>query len=291
MKILIIMLVVLLLVGLVLVSGCIGGGNNEGGFFYILYEEIFGGFFGLILEEIMGIFEFYLVIWQILWDVYYFISLNGGLYYIIEVEYIFIFKIFDGEKIFNIIKKCGYVKVYVYVEENGEKKDLGEFNLFVYYGKIIFVIGNGMFFEYIVMVRERSEDSDKYFLELVLNFGVFIMGSVVVVEVKFGNFYFYWSNLGVIGQYSEFLYIEGDLNEVFGDMGSYFYIFWFLMLSLGVWSGLEDCDLMKVEEYDYSFLFFVYYYRIDLDGMVIFDGNDFGVSNVEWSYFFGGVIF
>lgn len=117
------------------------------------------------------------------------------------------------------------------------------------------------------------------------------MGSVVVVEVKFGNFYFYWSNLGVIGQYSEFLYIEGDLNEVFGDMGSYFYIFWFLMLSLGVWSGLEDCDLMKVEEYDYSFLFFVYYYRIDLDGMVIFDGNDFGVSNVEWSYFFGGVIF
>ncbi|WP_054840838.1 hypothetical protein [Thermococcus peptonophilus] len=93
--------------------------------------------------------------------------------YIIEIEYTFTLKTSDGEKTFNVIKKRGYVKARVYADENGEKKDLGgEFNLFAYYGKIIPVTGNGTPpLEYIVMVKERSEDSDKYFLEPIPNFG------------------------------------------------------------------------------------------------------------------------
>ncbi|AMQ18502.1 hypothetical protein [Thermococcus peptonophilus] len=209
--------------------------------------------------------------------------------YIIEIEYTFTLKTSDGEKTFNVIKKRGYVKARVYADENGEKKDLGEFNLFAYYGKIIPVTGNGTPLEYIVMVKERSEDSDKYFLEPIPNFGALGTGGAVVAEAKSGNAYFYWSNPGSIGQYSELPYTEGDLDEVLEDMGSYLYAFWLSMLSSGVWSGLEDRDLMKAEEYDYSFPPFAYHYRIDPDGTVTFDGKDFRVSNVEWSYSFGGV--
>lgn len=180
----------------------------------------------------------------------------GGIHnYIIEIEYTFTLKTSDGEKTFNVIKKRGYVKARVYADENGEKKDLGEFNLFAYYGKIIPVTGNGTPpLEYIVMVKERSEDSDKYFLEPIPNFGALGTGGAVVAEAKSGNAYFYWSNPGSIGQYSELPYTEGgDLDEVLEDMGSYLYAFWLSMLSSGVWSGLEDRDLMKAEEYDYSF--------------------------------------
>jgi hypothetical protein len=70
-------------------------------------------------------------------------------------------------------------------------------------------------------------------------------------------------------------------------MGSYLYAFWISMLSSGVWTGLEEHDLTKAEEYDYSFPPFAYHYKINPDGSVSLGGKEFRVSNVEWSYTIG----
>ncbi|MBP1911452.1 hypothetical protein [Thermococcus stetteri] len=228
--------------------------------------------------------------WGIPWDAYNPVKIGGVPYYITGIEYTFTIKTPDGERSFSIIKKRGYVKAHVYADENGEKKDLGEFNLFAYYGRITQLNNESAEpFEYVVMVKERSKDTDEYFLEPMPNFGALGTGNTVVAEAKSGGAYFYWSNPAAVGQYSELPYTEGDVNEVFGEIGGYLFQGWVAMMGSGAWSGLEGHDLTKADEYSFIFMGIGYHYKIDPDGTVTFDGKSFRVSNIEWSYSLGGV--
>ncbi len=228
--------------------------------------------------------------WETPWNAYNPVTVDGKAYYITQIEYTFTIKTGEGERSYKVVKKRGYIKAHVYSEENGGKKDLGEFNLFAYYGKITPLNGpaNGTF-EYIVAVKERTNDTDRYFLQPLPNFEAIGTGKAVVVEARSGGGYFYWSNPPAMGQYSELPYTEGDINDVLSGLGNYLFQGWVAVVSSGAWSGLEGHDLLKKDEYTFSFMGMGYHYKISPDGSVTLDGKSFRVSNVEWSYSMGGV--
>ncbi|NJE05823.1 hypothetical protein E3E36_06630 [Thermococcus sp. M36] len=284
-------MLVLLLFGMVMASGCLGGESNEGSVSETYSESSVSSGDASGTGGSEGETSAAPATWKTPWNAYNPVSLNGNSYYITHIKYSFIVKTPTGEQAYDVEKRRGYVKAHVYADENGEKKDLGEYNLFAYYGKITPINDPNMSapLEYVVMVKERTNDTDEYFLAPLPNFGALGTGNAVVAEMKSGDNYFYWSNPGAIGQYSELPYTEGDINDVIGDIGGYLFQTWLAMLSSGAWNGLEGHDLMQADEYSFSFMGIGYSYKISPDGTVTFDGKDFKVSNVEWGYSIGGV--
>ncbi|WP_297523673.1 hypothetical protein [Thermococcus sp.] len=224
--------------------------------------------------------------WETPWDAYDPVMVNGEGYYITYIRYAFTVKTPEGTKTYEVEKRRGYVKAHVYSDENGQKKDLGEFNLFAYYERMTPLNGSNMTgpFEYLIAVRDRTKETDQWFLNPLPNLGALGTGGAVIAEARSGSDYFYWSNPAALGRYSELPYKEGDLDSVLGDIGEYIGQAWTALLGSGAWSGLEGHDLMKKDQYSFSFMGMEYSYKIEPDGTVTLDGKTFRVSNVKWSY-------
>lgn len=229
--------------------------------------------------------------WQTPWDAYNPVQIGGRDYYITYTKYTFTVKSSgEGERSYEVIKQRGYVKAHIYSDDNG-KKDLGEYNLFAYYGKIIPVNDpemNGPL-EYLILIKDRTKDTDSYFLTPFPDFGAMMSGTTAVIEMSYGGNYFYWSNPAAVGEYSELPYQEGDFEAVMEGIPSATIQAWGVMVTSGVWSGLEEHDLSKPDEYSFSFMGLGYNYKIDPDGTVSFGGKSFKASKVEWSWTFGNV--
>ena len=271
-----VLIVVLLLFGVV-ASGCLGGGGGTG-----TPETSEDG-----SGEVETTGSSAGASWETPWDAYHPIKLDGKSYYVTYIRYTFTVKTPDGEKTYDVEKRRGYIRAHIYADENG-RKDLGEFNLFAYYGKITPKEDSNATFEYLVAVKERTEDTDRYFLQPLPNLGALATGTGVLIEAKSNTGYFFWSNPAAIGQYSELPYTEGDLGELLEGLGDYIVQGWVAMMGSGAWSGLEGHDLMKKDEYSFSFMGMAYSYRIEPDGSVTLDGKRFRVSKVEWTYSLGG---
>ena len=299
------LLIVAVLLLAIVASGCMGGGN--GGETQSTYESSTGnygggsqgggsggagdtgggsGTGGGTTESGSG--SSARASWETPWDAYHPIKLDGKSYYVTYIRYTFTVKTPDGEKTYDVEKRRGYIRAHVYADENGEMKDLGEFNLFAYYGKITPKEGSNATFEYLVAVKERTEDTDQYFLQPLPNLGALATGTGVLIEARSNTGYFFWSNPAAIGQYSELPYTEGDLGELLKGLGNYIVQGWVAMMGSGAWSGLEGHDLMKKDEYSFSFMGMAYSYKIEPDGSVTLDGKRFRVSKVEWTYSLGG---
>lgn len=277
-KLVALVVVAVLLFGVV-ASGCIGGKGSEISETYSESSSSGG-------TESGG--ESTHASWETPWDAYNPVKVDGDEYYITYIRYTFTVKTPEGEKSYEVEKRRGYVRVHVYADENGEKKDLGEFNLFAYYGKIAPAEDPEAAFEYLVAVKERTEETDQYFLQPLPNFGTLGTGATVIAEAKSESGYFFWSNPAAIGQYSELPYTEGDIEEALEGLGDYITPGWMAMMGSGAWSGLEGHDLMERDEYSFSFMGMEYSYKIEPDGKVSLGGKDFSVSNVEWSYSVAG---
>ncbi|WP_456423736.1 hypothetical protein [Thermococcus sp.] len=280
-------LVFIVLLG-VLASGCIGGGNESSSGTYSESSQSGGAITGT--EETPGGDEESRATWQTPWNAYNPVRINGESYYITYIRYTFTVKSPEGERSYEVIKQRGYVKAHIYSDENG-KKDLGEYNFFAYYGKIIPLNDPDMKgpLEYLILIKERTKDSDSYFLTPFPDFGAITSGTTAVIEASYGGNYFYWSNPASVGKYSELPYTEGDLNALMGAIPGTAFQGWTVMVSSAVWTGLEDRDLSKPAEFSSSFMGMGYSYKVSPDGTVTFDGKDFKTSNVEWSWAIGNV--
>ncbi|WP_240921971.1 hypothetical protein [Thermococcus sp. ES12] len=228
--------------------------------------------------------------WANPWDAYNPVQVGGQSYYITYIKYTFTVKSSEGERSYEVIKQRGYVKAHIYSDDNG-KKDLGEYTLFAYYGKITPLNDPDMSgpLEYLILIKERTRDSDTYFLTPFPDFGAMMSGTTAVIEASYGGNYFYWSNPAAVGEYSELPYTEGDFGTVMGGISGATIQGWMAMVSSAVWTGLEDHDLSKPDEYSFSFMGMGYSYKVEPDGTVTFDGKSFKVSDVEWSWAFGNV--
>lgn len=286
------LLLVLFVAGLVLISGCIGGVKEKA------VEEAKEKAESMIESHTMtqthtesqGESESSYATWTTPWDAYNPISIGSEGYHITYIKYTFMVKTPEGERSYEVIKQRGYVKAHIYSDDNG-KKDLGEYNLFAYYGKITPLNDPDMkgSLEYLILIKERTKDSDSYFLTPFPDFGAMMSGTTAVIEASYGGNYFYWSNPASIGKYSELPYTEGDLNTLMGAIPGTAFQGWTVMVSSAVWRGLEDHDLSKPDEYSFSFMGMGYSYKVSPDGTVTFDGKSFMVSNVEWSWAIGNV--
>ncbi|WP_297500719.1 hypothetical protein [Thermococcus sp.] len=269
----------------VISSGCLGGGNSRTSSHYESSTTP-----STSSTVTSGTATQASATWETPWNAYNPVMVDGKAYYVTQIEYTFTIKTGEGERSYKVVKKRGYIKAHVYSEEKGGKKDLGEFNLFAYCGEITPLTGPAnSTFEYIVAVKERTNDTDRYFLQPLPNFEALGTGNAVVVEARSGGGYFYWSNPPAIGQYSELPYTEGDANNVLSGLGNYLFQGWVALVSSGAWSGLEGHDLLKKDEYIFSFMGMGYHYKISPDGSVTLGGKSFRVSNAEWSYSLGGV--
>ncbi len=279
-------LLTLILISGVLTSGCLGGNTSQSE----TYSESSqsggtptsaGGTPGGGKSEIT---------WQAPWNAYNPVQIDGESYYITYLKYTLTIKGSEGERSYEVIKQRGYVKAHIYSDENG-KKDLGEYNLFAYYGKITPLNDPDMkgSFEYLILIKERTQDSDGYFLTPFPDFGAMTSGTTAVIEASYWGNYFYWSNPGAIGKYSEPPYTEGDLDTLMGAVPGTALQGWAVMVGSAVWTGLEDHDLSKPDEYSFSFMGLGYSYKVNPAGTVTFDGKSFMVSNVEWSWAMGNV--
>ena len=281
-----ILLISILIFG-VIASGCLGGGNESPSGTYSESSQS-GGTTTSAGGTSEG--EESRATWQTPWDAYNPVQIGGGSYYITYIKYTFTIKGSEGERSYEVIKRRGYVKAHIYADDNG-KKDLGEYNLFAYYGKITPLNDPDMNgpLEYLILIKERTKDSDGYFLTPFPDFGAMASGTTAVIEVSYGGNYFYWSNPAAIGKYSELPYTEGDLNTLMGAIPGAAFQGWTAMIGSAVWTGLENHDLSKPDEYSFSFMGIGYSYKVSPDGTVSFDGKTFKTSNVEWSWAMGNV--
>lgn len=229
--------------------------------------------------------------WQSPWESYNPVELGGKNYYITHIEYVYTAGYNDGSKYtFDVMKERGYAQIHVYASENGNKKDLGTFKVFAYHGRLTPVNNDTLpGLEYWIFVKERTKNSDTYFLAPILNFGALISGNVVEVEIVSGSERYFWSNPAALGMYDKMPYQAGDLNDVFSSIDSGIGTIWTAVISSGIWTGLENYDLTKPGQYDWSGMGISYHYKITPDGTVTFGGKTFRTANVEWSYSIGGV--
>ncbi|ASJ03909.1 hypothetical protein A3L01_00435 [Thermococcus barossii] len=276
----------------VVASGCLGGGGGEKSSPSETYSETHSEGGGETQQSSSpgGGEESGVSTWMTPWDAYNPVQVGGQSYYITYIKYTFTVKSSEGERSYEVIKQRGYVKAHIYSDDNG-KKDLGEYTLFAYYGKITPLNDPDMSgpLEYLILIKERTRDSDTYFLTPFPDFGAMMSGTTAVIEASYGGNYFYWSNPAAVGEYSELPYTEGDFGTVMGGISGATIQGWMAMVSSAVWTGLEDHDLSKPDEYSFSFMGMGYSYKVEPDGTVTFDGKSFKVSDVEWSWAFGNV--
>lgn len=67
------------------------------------------------------------------------------------------------------------------------------------------------------------------------------------------------------------------------------YHIWMVAVGSGLWTGIEEHDLTRLGQYDWSYMGMNYHYKVSPDGIVTFDGKSFRVADVQWSYSIMGV--
>lgn len=291
--------VVLVLVFSVVAAGCIGGGGSTATSSQETSEsQSSGGHGGQSSSSSSSQHggttsesQTPVATWQSPWESYNPVELGGKTYYITHVEYTYTASYNDGAKYtFDVMKERGYAQIHVYTSENGNKKDLGVFNVFAYHGRLTPVNNNTLpGLEYWIFVKDRTKDTDVYFLAPILNFGALISGNVVEVEIVSGSERYFWSNPAALGMYDKMPYQEGDLNDVFSSLDEGIGTIWAAVVSSGIWTGVENYDLTEPGQYDWNGMGISYHYKISPDGTVTFNGRTFKTAEVEWSYGLGGV--
>ncbi|KPU63798.1 hypothetical protein EP1X_00960 [Thermococcus sp. EP1] len=307
----------LLLVGLVIISGCIGG------------EKITES----IKEEASSVIESYTesqsesvteteeytttesppetstetqapAIWETPWDAYHPVTIDGEQYLIVYIKYYLRVRTEEGGEIYEyeVEKKRGKVKIHVYGNqinmETGEqqKVDLGEFEVYEYYGKITPIKGEGMEnpLEFKVWVKERTKDSDTFFLLPSLDFmtlyGAVYMGGgdVIGISITYGDQKFLFYNPAAVGDMSSMPYQEGDIGIISNipDVGN-IYTSWYGFYTFGIWEAIAGEDLYKAKKDSWGVMGYMFNYEINPDGTITLGGKSFRVSNVRWTYTFG----
>ena len=229
--------------------------------------------------------------WTNPWDAHNPVKVNGRDYYITSILYTLSISYNNGPKqSFEIRKERGYAQIHVYADNNGQKEDLGTFQVFAYHGKIAPLDNTSLYtLEYWIFVKEQTEEADLYFLAPVLDFSAMYSGKVVAVDIVNGPYRYFWSNPAALGMYDKMPYQEGDLSDALSDIDPTMYSVWMGVIGSSLWTGLEEHDLLTPGQYDWSGMGVSYHYKITPNGEVTFDDKSFRVADVEWSYSFMGV--
>ncbi|ASI99254.1 hypothetical protein [Thermococcus celer] len=244
--------------------------------------------------------------WEEPWDAYHPVQIDGNMYLITYVKYRLRVRKEEGGPIYEyeVEKKRGNTKIHVYGKkvnmETGEqeKVDLGEFEVYEYYGKITPVKAESMnsTFEYRVWVMERTEDSDAFFLYPSLDFMALYTSlyggntNVVGISITYGDQKFLYYNPAAVGDMSAMPYSEGSTDIVSNvpDVGNV-YMSWYGFYTFGIWEVIQGENLYEAKKGSYGAMGYQYNYEIDPDGTVNLGGKSFRVSNVKWTYSLGNV--
>ncbi|HII67926.1 MAG TPA: hypothetical protein HA302_08010 [Thermococcaceae archaeon] len=243
-------------------------------------------------------------IWETPWDAYHPVMIDGEQYLISYVKYYLRVRTEEGGEIYEyeVEKKRGEVKIHVYGNqinmETGEqqKVDLGEFEVYEYYGKITPIKGKEMEnpLEFKVWVKERTEDSDTFFLLPSLDF-ITIYGTVyaggggaVGVSITYGDQKFLFYNPAAVGDMSSMPYQEGSI-DIISDIPDVenIYTSWYGFYTFGIWEAISGEDLYKAKKDSWGVMGYMFNYEINPDGSITLGGKSFKVSNVKWTYTFG----
>lgn len=243
-------------------------------------------------------------IWEEPWDAYHPVEINGERYLITYIKYYLRVRTEEGGPIYEyeVEKNREKTKIHVYGKkinmETGEqeKADLGEFEVYEYYGKIIPVKGEDMnaTFEYRVWVKERTEETDTFFLFPSLDFMTLYMSvyggslNTIGISITYGDQNFIYYNPAAIGDMSTMPYQEGDIGLVGNvpDIGN-IYVSWYGFYTFGIWQAIQGEDLYTAKQDSWGIMGYQYNYEIDPDGNINLGGKSFRVSNVRWTYTFG----
>ena len=220
------------------------------------------------------------------------VSVNGKNYWITYVKYRVSVSGSEGSGTYEIEKSRGYNTIHLYAgSSNGGKKDLGEVRVFEYWGRITPIQDQELQYpvEYRIWVKDFSPATDQYFLAPMPNFMALTQGSVVGMEVKYGDSHYLWMNPASLGHYSEMPYAEGD-SDLIGTLGGVpVYAYWMSMVMVPLWGDLSKRDMRTGGSYNAGFMGIGYSYRITPDGTVHIGDHSFWTAEVEWSWSVGAV--
>ncbi|ALM76245.1 hypothetical protein [Thermococcus barophilus] len=306
-------LLVLFVAGLVLISGCIGGVKEKA------VEEAKEKAESMIESYSQSLTQTYTeespteteettetttetsyTNWANPWDLTRPINIDGKSYYITYIKYRFKVRSEEGGKIYEYIveKRRGKTKIHVYGMQidfqTGEKKkvDLGEFEVYEYYGKVTPVNGKEMDKPLEVVSWSPNENSiNSQFFAYPVVMGLEAGGPEIVgIKVTYGNKSYEAYNPLAVGKMEYTPYAEGELSW-YGDMPDVqnMYMAFFTMSSFGFWGALTEENLYEKSSGTWGYLGWQYNYEINPDGKVTLGGKSFRVSNVKWSYVFGDV--
>jgi hypothetical protein len=220
------------------------------------------------------------------------IEVNGKDYWITYVKYKVSVSGSEGSGTYEIEKSRGYNTIHLYATgSNGEQKDLGEVQVFEYWGRITPIQDPELQYpvEYRIWVKDFSPETDQYFLAPMPNFAALMQGSTVGIEVKYGDSHYLWTNPASLGHYSEMPYTEGDSNLISTLAGLPVYAYWMSMVMVPLWGDVSERDLRTGGSYNEGFMGIGYSYRITPDGTVHIGGYSFWTADVEWSWSAGTV--
>ncbi|NJE30434.1 hypothetical protein E3E38_05130 [Thermococcus sp. 18S1] len=244
--------------------------------------------------------------WANPWDAYNPIQIDGEQYLITSIKYKLRIRTEEGGPIYEyeIEKSRGPTKIHVYGNkidmETGEqeKVDLGEFEVYEYYGKITPINAEDMnsTFEYRLWVTERTSDTDTFFLFPSLDFLTLYAslyagtGNTVGVWMEYGDQVFEFYNPAGVGEMSVAPYQEGDINMLsnIADIES-IYMSWYGFYNFGFWTALEDENIYQETTGSWGVMGYQYNYEVKPDGTMTLGGKDFKVSQVSWTYTLGSI--
>lgn len=218
------------------------------------------------------------------------VKIDGEDYWITYVKYRITSTISGERRSYYVEKARGYRTIHVYASDtSGNKKDLGEYRAFEYWGRITPVNDPEMRgpVEYRFWVKDFSPSTDSWFLAPMPNLMAFAQGTALGVEIEYGGEHYLMTNPGAVGKYSELPYSEGNPG-LFNELGAEPLItFWVALVGSPMWSSIRNVDFSRGGEYSEGGMGISYSYKITPDGTVSLGGHTFKVADVMWSWTFG----
>lgn len=220
------------------------------------------------------------------------VTVYGKDYWITYVKYRVSVSGSEGSGTYEIEKSRGYNNIHLYATgSNGEKKDLGEVQVFEYWGRITPIQDQELLYplEYRIWVKDLKPEADQYFLYSMPNFASLTMGTMVGLEIKYGDSHYLWMNPASFGYYSKMPYVEGDTDLLSRLGGANIYAYWVAMVMVPLWGDISQRDLRTGGSYNAGFMGVGYSYRITPDDTVHIGDYSFWTADIEWSWSAGTV--
>ena len=306
-------LLVLLLVGLVFIGGCIGGVREKAMQEAKEKAESMMESYSQSLtqthteeastetEDITQTpTETVYATWANPWDLTRPVEINGKSYYITCIKYRLKVRGEEGGEIYKYIveKRRGKTKIHVYGVQvdfqTGEMKevDLGEFEVYEYYGKVTPVKGKEMDKPLEIVSWSLNKDciNSQFFAYPVVT-GLEAAGPEIVgIKIIYGDKSYEAYNPFAVGKTEYNPYVKGELGwySNLADVHS-MYMAFFSMAGFGVWGAFTEENLYEKSSGTWGYLGYQYSYEIDPDGTISIGGHSFTVSNTKWSYVFGDI--